>query len=107
MPKKTDSSKIGNKGVNKNLNDAATKGDVAVLRGELKGDMAGLRTEMIEKFEEAKQHMGVLQEETHHKLDLLMEAVSPRLERVQDHDVRLTKVEVEIPILTSAIGTRR
>ena len=48
MPKKTDSSKIGNKGENKNLNDAATKGDVAVLRGEFKGDMAGLRTEMVE-----------------------------------------------------------
>ena len=64
--------------------------------------------ELVEgRFGEAKRHMGVLHEALSHKMDLVIEVVSPLTERVTRHEDRLTALEADVDLVKSVLRARR
>ena len=56
-----------------------------------------------QRFEKAKRYMGVLNEETHHKLDLILEMLEPLPTKISDQKNRIEKLEQTIPVIEAVV----
>jgi light-regulated signal transduction histidine kinase (bacteriophytochrome) len=72
------------------------------LAGGLSREMAGMKTELREEIAETKRHAGILAEDLHHKLDLVIEGqqfLGQRIDNVQadmDSKNRETRAFLEL-----------
>ncbi len=77
------------------------------VKGLLEERFEEAKRDADERTEEVKRHAGVLHEDLVHKMDLLIEAVSPVTERVTRHEDRLSALEADVDLLKTLARSRR
>ena len=95
-------------GIRKDMKKMETgiRHDMKEMEGSLRSEIVDLRTEMGDlrtEMRDGKRHMQVLHEDVMAKLDLIIEGRIPVVEKLDDHENRLTQLEAEIPPLRDAV----
>lgn len=65
-----------------------------------------VRLEMREGFDDAKRYMGILHEDLSHKIDLLLEGREPAIDKLENHESRILRIEERLPVLEAAVNRK-